>query len=185
MASLVYTTSQSLNDLEGIIELQRNNLAVNLAIDEISSQGFVTVVHHVDDLKKMNYIEQHVICKDGEKVVAYLLSMTVHSQNDIPVLIPMFDLFKKISFMDKSVAAYNYIVVGQVCIDKDYRGQGVLDKCYAFYKDCFKRKYDFAITEIATRNQRSIKAHERIGFNEIHRYTSADNEEWSIVVWEW
>ena len=185
MKSLVFTTAASYKDLKGIIELQKNNLPVNLTNDIILKEGFVTVVHDLAVLKKMNDIEQHVICKDGDKVVAYLLAMTAAVQHDIPILIPMFDSFQKISFHGKPVADHNYIVVGQVCVDKNYRGQGVLDKCYLFYRDHFINKYDFAITEIATRNTRSVKAHQRIGFDEIYRYTSVDGEEWSIVVWGW
>jgi ribosomal protein S18 acetylase RimI-like enzyme len=185
MKQLAYTTTSSGNDLLRIVELQKENLPVNLTHDIILKEGFVTVVHDLPVLKKMNDLEQHIICKDEEKVVAYLLAMTAAAQHDIPVLIPMFELFKTIDYLGKPVSHHHYIVVGQVCVDKNYRGQGILDKCYEKYREQFKNKYDFAITEIATRNTRSIKAHQRIGFKEIYRYVSPDNEEWSIVVWEW
>jgi GNAT superfamily N-acetyltransferase len=185
MTSLVYTTANSANDLFGIIALQQNNLQLNLTAEEIKEQGFVTVVHSYEALKALNDIEQPIICKDGDKVVAYLLAMTAASQNAIAVLKPMFEIFDSILYQGKAVSEYNYIVVGQVCVDKNYRGKGILDKCYATYRDCFKQQYDFAITEIATRNLRSIKAHQRIGFNEIHQYISPDNEAWSIVAWHW
>jgi GNAT superfamily N-acetyltransferase len=185
MTSLVYTAANSTNDLLGIIALQQNNLQINLTTKEIKEQGFVTVVHSYEALKTMNDIEQHIICKDGDKVVAYLLAMTAASQNAIPVLKPMFEIFDAIEYRGKTVADCNYIVVGQVCVDKNYRGKGMLDKCYDKYRDCFKQQYDFAITEIATRNQRSVKAHQRIGFEEIHQYISPDKEEWNIVAWQW
>lgn len=185
MSALIYTTATSEKDLLGIIELQKNNLPANLTAEEISEQGFVTVIHSMGDLKKMNDIEQHIICKDQEKVVAYLLAMTSRSKNDIPVLVPMFDVFEDLSYLGKPVSTYNYIVVGQVCVHKNYRGRGILDKCYETYKKSFKEKYDFAITEIATTNPRSINAHKRIGFTEIHKYISPDMNVWSIVAWNW
>ena len=77
MSSLIYTTAQTEMDLLGIIELQKNNIAPHLTPEEMKSQGFLTVVHTLEDLKKMNDIEKHIICKDGEKVVAYTLAMTV------------------------------------------------------------------------------------------------------------
>jgi len=118
-------------------------------------------------------------------VIAYLLAMTVYSKADIPALIPMFELFDQTPFREKPISGYTYLVVGQVCVDKNYRGQGVLDQCYEAYKKQFQSKYDFAITEIAIKNQRSINAHKRIGFSEIHCYEAPNGEEWSIVVWEW
>lgn len=185
--NLMYTRAESEKDLEGIIALQKKNLPTNLTAEEIVSQGFVTVIHNRQDLEKMNAIEQHIICKDEEhdKVVAYLLCMTAASKKDIPVLVPMFEIFDEIFYFGKRVSDYNYMVVGQVCVDKNYRGQGVLDYCYQLYRQSFKDKYDFAITEIACSNTRSLNAHKRIGFTEIHHYTSSVPELWSIVAWKW
>lgn len=182
---IVYTTADSDKDLPGILDLQKRNLPAHLGEDEIKSQGFVTVVHSAGDLRKLNAIERSIIAKNNDTVIAYLLAMTAASKADIPVLIPMFDMFEKIQLNNKPVSQYNYLVVGQVCVDKAYRGQGVLDNCYAAYRDHFQQTYDFAITEISLRNQRSIRAHQRIGFSEIMRYTASDKEEWSIVIWEW
>src|SRR5688572_31303460 len=133
-------------------------------------QGFVTVEHTLDNLQKMNEIEPHIIAKIDRQVIAYLLAMTPAFQDSLPVLKPMFQVFESLRYKGKAVAACRYIVVGQVCVDKVYRGQGILANCYQAYKNIFQPKYDFAITEIATRNIRSINAHKRIGFNELHRY---------------
>ncbi len=182
---IVFKTASSKNDLQGILELQRVNLSANLTHDEIKSQGFVTVNHTFDQLSKLNEYEKHIIAKDNDKIIGYLLAMTQKSESDIPILVPMFKAFNETSFNGKKIAEYNYIVVGQVCIDKSYRGQGVLDKCYDTYKKHYDDKYDFAITEIAKTNTRSLSAHKRIGFKEVKTYTSPDNIEWIIVIWNW
>ena len=77
------------------------------------------------------------------------------------------------------------MVVGQVCVDKQYRGQGIFDQVYVTYKNYYLNKYDFAITEIANTNIRSLNAQKRIGFKEIHSYLAPDNTEWVVVVWDW
>jgi predicted GNAT superfamily acetyltransferase len=182
---IVYTTSQNDNDLAGILNLQRNNLAGNLQQEEVQSQGFVTVMHRMEDLQKMNAIEQHIIAKDKDTVVAYLLAMTEDSKHDIPILVPMFEIFETIQYKNKTLSEYNYMVVGQVCVDKKYRGQGVLDRCYDLYIKTFRRRYDFAVTEIAISNKRSLNAHKRIGFETIHEYVAPNGEKWAIVVLEW
>jgi len=182
---ITYAISKTDKDLAGILDLQKQNLAQRLTQNEIESQGFVTVNHTLEDLRKLSSYEQHLIIKDDDTIVGYLLAMTKNSKRDIPILIPMFDIFNKIRYKQKLVSEYNYLVVGQVCIAKNYRGRGLLDECYKAYKKQFKEKYDFAITEIALTNQRSINAHRRIGFSEIHRYTDMNNTEWSVVVWDW
>jgi L-amino acid N-acyltransferase YncA len=182
---ITYTTSKTKEELEQILALQQQNLAVGLTAEEIAAQGFVTVSHSFDDLYKMNELEAHVIAKDNDRVIAYLLAMTIRSRFDIPILLPMFELFENVTYQHKKIADYNYMVVGQVCVAADYRGQGIFDACYAAYKSYFKDKYDFAITEIATRNQRSLNAHKRVGFETIHSYAAPDGEEWNIVLWKW
>jgi hypothetical protein len=185
MPSLTYTIAKTDNELKGIMELQKQNLPSVLSKEEIASQGFVTVVHSLIDLQKMNAIEQHIICKDEEKVVAYVLAMTTAARNDIPILIPMFDLLETLEYKVKKVSEHAFIIVGQVCVGKDYRGQKVFDQCYSAYRNNFQQRYDFALTEIATRNTRSMQAHARVGFIELHRYTAENGEAWSLVIWPW
>lgn len=180
-----FTVSDSENDLQEILALQKANLARLLTLEEAKSQGFVTVQHRYDELKRLNDIEKHIVAKDRGCIVAYVLAMTKQSRHDLPILIPMFEIFDTIKYMDKVIADYNYIVVGQACVDKGYRGKGILDKCYEEYKQRLYKKYDFAITEIACKNLRSVNAHRRIGFKEVHRYTASDGTEWSIVIWDW
>jgi ribosomal protein S18 acetylase RimI-like enzyme len=182
---ILYTTANSRNDLEGILNLQKRNLAPGLTKDEIQTQGFVTVDHSFEQLEVLNEHEKHVIAKDNEKLIGYLLAMTKRSRFDIPILVPMFELFDTLSYNGKLISEYNYLVVGQVCIDKAYRGQGILDHCYETYRQHYSTRYDFAITEIATKNSRSLKAHKRIGFKEINIYASPDQTEWSVVLWDW
>jgi predicted GNAT superfamily acetyltransferase len=182
---IIFTTSTTDNELAEIITLQKQNLPANLTAAEMQEQGFVTVVHSLDDLKKMNQFEQHLVIKDTDTIVGYLLAMTKKSQFDIPVLVPMFEAFEQVSYQNKLLADYNFIVVGQVCIDKGYRGKGLLNKSYQAYKKIFSSKYDFAITEIATANQRSLNAHKTVGFREVHQFTDINQIEWSIVLWDW
>ena len=182
---IYFTTAKSDDEIFQIIELQKNNLPQNLTAEQIASQGFVTVVHSFETLKKMNNTEASIIAKDGESVIGYLLAMTNESRNEFPVLIPMFNAFDEVVYYNKRISAYHYLVVGQVCIAYGYRGMGILDDCYAAYKNHFINKYDFAITEIHKNNNRSIKAHLRIGFELVHSYKDTNGDEWDIVIWDW
>jgi L-amino acid N-acyltransferase YncA len=185
LAMISYSTASTDEDLRGILQLQQQNLAVALSETEIRSEGFVTVKHSLDDLQRLNNMEQHVIAKKDEKVVAYLLAMTEDSKDDIPLLRPMFAVFQELSFAGKMLTHYRYLVVGQVCVGKGYRGQGILDQCYRWYKQNYSDKYDFAITEIDAINLRSLAAHKRVGFRELHRYPVPGGKEWVIVLWDW
>jgi predicted GNAT superfamily acetyltransferase len=180
-----FTTSQTDDDLLQILALQKANLPKNLTPGQMASQCFVTVNHSFETLQKMNATEQSIIARANGQVIGYLLAMTSAAKDDIPVLVPMFHAFDNILYRQKKISEYRYLVVGQVCIDEAWRGQGILDSCYAAYKEHFKSKYDFAITEISLKNARSINAHRRIGFSTVHIYTDPEGHEWDVVVWDW
>ena len=184
MKKLEYTTLATNQEIEQLLALQQSNLPNNISPDEALAQGFVTVEHDFELMKAMNDAEAHIIAKDGEAVVGYCLVMLESFQDRIPVLQPMFDLFATLHYKEKPLSNYNFFVMGQVCVDKAYRGQGVFDGMYAALGETYGDKYDFVITEIATRNIRSIKAHQRVGFELLHQYTDPRGEAWDIVLWE-
>jgi ribosomal protein S18 acetylase RimI-like enzyme len=74
--------------------------------------------------------------------------------------------------------------MGQICIDKAFRGQGIFDKLYAGHKEIYSQNYDCIVTEVATRNTRSLRAHQRVGFNTIHKHTD-ETDDWEVMVWDW
>lgn len=182
---IIYNAASSTADLEGILQLQKQNLSKNITPEERIDQGFVTVDHDLQLLKKLQKSNPHIIAKNGEKVIGYVLTMTKIFRNDIPVLLPMFQIFDKVPYRDKRISDYDYMLVGQVCVDKSFRGQEVFKKLYEFYRKIYKDKYDFAITEVAAENKRSLRAHEKIGFKILHSYTGSDGTEWKIIVWNW
>lgn len=179
-----FTRTETKQDLWGILALQKENLIQNISAEEKETQGFVRVQHSIEDMESLHSIEPHIIAKDGHLVAAYCLAMTKHSREDIPMLIPMFEQFEKLDFKGKKASEYNYMSVGQVCVGKDYRGQGIFQRLYETYRDTFREKYEFAITEVSTQNLRSLKAHQKIGFEVVKTFKD-EFEEWAIVIWDW
>ncbi|WP_299155967.1 GNAT family N-acetyltransferase [uncultured Tenacibaculum sp.] len=170
-----YKTTTTNEELEQILYLQANNLPQNLTPIEKKEQGFVTVHHTFSLLKKMHNIHPHIIAKDKEKVIGYALSMSKIFRNEIPVLVPMFNEIDKFFKKEKI-----YILMGQVCIDKNYRGKGVFRGLYNEMKTVFSNSYECIITEIDSANTRSLNAHKAIGFKELLTY-QANNQDWIVV----
>lgn len=176
--------SETTQELQGILDLQKVNLLSEISEKESADQGFVTVRHSIEQLMLMHSLEPHVIAKDGEKVIGYILAMTKESRHLVPVLVPMFKQFDHLDFKGKLLSDYDYMVIGQICVDKSYRGQGIFDQMYKLYRSTFSDRYDFAITEIALSNFRSLKAHQRVGFKIIHEFDDS-TQNWSIVLLDW
>jgi len=179
-----YTTAASQADIQQILELQWINLPQNISTSEAKDQGFVTVHHDSDILTAMNEKFQHVIAKHKGKVIGYTLVMLPEFGKQIPVLAPMFDKINQLTYNDKALKKTPYFVMGQVCVDKNFRGHGVFHGLYQKMKMEMSAHFDCIITEIATRNTRSMRAHEKVGFKTINIYATSE-EEWAIVAWDW
>jgi ribosomal protein S18 acetylase RimI-like enzyme len=171
-------------ELQQILNLQQKYLAGHNSLAEEKEQGFVTVHHTLQKLQQMHALAPSVIVKDGDDVIAYALVMLTDAAGLIPELASMFQMLGNISYNHQPLSTYRYYVMGQICVDKAYRGQGVFEMLYAKHKDLMKDNYDFVVTEIATRNTRSIRAHEKAGFKLLHRFTD-EREEWDVVIWNW
>ncbi|MEW7289816.1 GNAT family N-acetyltransferase [Aquimarina sp. 2304DJ70-9] len=179
MKKIDYTCTSTIDELEQIIQLQHHNLPSSISITEKQKEGFVTVQHDLDILKRMNDLQPHIIAKDDDNVVGYALSMVKDFKNDIEVLKPMFDKIDR-QIGDK----ISYVVMGQICIDKAYRKQGIFKGLYHKMRDELKSKYNLLITEVAANNNRSLQAHYTVGFTDLLVY-DAKGITWHIVQWDW
>ncbi len=172
------------HDLQQILHLQNENLIQNLDETEIRSQGFVTLRHDFKILEQMHNLAPSVIIKDDDKVVAYALTMLPECRQLMPDLEPMFAIFDKLLWNNELLNNYRFYVMGQVCIAKEYRGKGLFEKLYQHHKKNYQPQFDLCITEISIRNHRSLRAHEKMGFKNIH--THRDKlDEWVVVGWDW
>jgi len=185
MEDIIYKPCASEEEISSILKLQNENHYSTLSNEEMAAEGFLTCKHSLKLLIELNRVAPHIIAVSNDKVIAYLLTMTAKAEASMPSLKHMFQEFKTITYNNKAITDSNYLIVGQVCVGKGYRGVGVLNNCYELYINQHQKKYDFAITEIATRNKRSLNAHLKIGFKEIHKYYSPEGEEWSIVILDW
>lgn len=168
-----------------MIKLQQENLPAKLSVEELRQQCFVTVVHDFSILKRMNETGHHVIAKDGDNVIGYALVMLPQFSNEIEILKPMFEKLGLVNWNGKVLNKYRHFVMGQVCIHKAYRGLGIFDKLYLGLRDQMRDDFDLCITEVATRNQRSLKAHLRVGFSTALHYADPGGEDWELIVWDW
>jgi GNAT superfamily N-acetyltransferase len=179
-ATIVTTTAE----LQQILALQQRNLKQNISEGEKKEQGFVTMQSTLPMLESIHALAPSIIVKDGDKVIGYALVLLPEGRSLYPDLDPLFQLFETLQWKDKPVSHYRFYIMGQVCVDKDYRGQGVFDLLYQTHKEYYSENYDFIITDISSSNQRSIRAHERVGFKIIHTYRDV-LDEWEVVLWNW
>ena len=179
MKPILYKRASTLNELEQIRALQLQNSSQNISSEEKLQEGFVTVQHSVALLEQMNSACAHIIAKDNDAVVGFALVMLSGFRNEIKALIPMFERIDELIPKDRT-----YVVMGQICVDKNYRKQGIFRGLYHFYREELQHQFDYLITEVAAINLRSMQAHGAIGFKIIDTYNE-DGIVWNIILWDW
>ena len=183
---MIYRPAETKNDLKQILGLQSLNIKkeVNGRIKNPNidnEQGFVTVKHTLSMLYKMSEIYPHVVASDNKHIQGYALVLLKELCSEIPVLIPMFDRLKVLSFKGDTFNKLNYFIMGQICVSKAYRGQKVATQLYHTLSDQMSKDFDYMVTEVSEHNKPSMKMHLNVGFEIIDTYRTED-EEWNILI---
>jgi GNAT superfamily N-acetyltransferase len=183
LPAITFQAATITDHFEQIITLQNQNLYKSLTAEQQDQQGFVFAEHTVELLRQMSTQIPQVIALYQDKVIGYNLAMTAAMEKELPSLEPMFKEFHKSRYRGKVLTAYKFFVGGQVCVDKDFRGLGVLSKLYNATADLVGNAYELCVTEIAVRNANSLKIHQKMGFEiaGTHRDGFGD---WYVVVWD-
>jgi len=179
MGNVTYKRAETDGELHQILELQRINIPSVISEEERQAEGFVTVHHTFEILKAMNDKCPHVIAISNNKVVGYALCMLSVFKEEIEVLRSMFQQIDNCLQAEET-----YFVMGQICIDKRSRKQGVFRGMYGFMRQEMNRVYDMIITEVDAENLRSLNAHYAVGFKHLHSYNSK-NQNWELISWDW
>lgn len=181
---LQITRVTNAQELIGIQQLQAENLRKHIDAAEAASQGFLMAEYSLEFLHAMHQAAPSIIAKDGEKVVGYALVATQDIRDEHDLLADLFNTIDQTQFEGNTLKNSSYVVVGQLCVAKDYRGHGLVQQLYGHFKKCLEDQFDFCITDVAQANTRSLKAHKNTGYQVIDTL-SYGGIDWDIVLWDW
>jgi GNAT superfamily N-acetyltransferase len=180
---IVFDVASMDQHFEQILQLQRRNLFSSISEEQQARQGFVFAEHTVPLLKMFAAQLPQVIAVSNSKVIGYNLAMPVSMKNEIPSLVPMFTEFERCEYRGRPLPTYRFMVGGQVCVDKDFRGQGLLSRLYHETRNRLPPGYQLCVTEVAARNNAGLRAHQKMGFEVVRTYHDG-KELWKVVVWD-
>jgi hypothetical protein len=181
---IVIKRVSDITELEGIRKLQEDNLKKNLTESDAETQGFVTAEYSIAFLETLHKASPSIIAKDRDLVIGFALVAPKSIRHQHDLLADLFNGIDKIIYKNESLKNTRYVVVGQLCVAKDYRGIGLVQQMYQQFKSSLIREYDYCITDVAENNPRSLKAHLKTGFQVVDTLIYGDLG-WNIVLWDW
>lgn len=179
------TLARTPTHLKQILKLQAAN--VRDALDEPTAiaQGFVTATHSLKMLQEMTASATSVIALRNRRVVGYCLAMTAEYGRTIPVLTAVVDRQDAAIFRGAALGESGYLAMGQICVAEEARGKRLPDRMYKYLRGCYHPRFPYCVTAIDARNTRSLRVHERVGFEQVDRFVAPDGRDWIIVAWDW
>lgn len=148
----------TLNDIEGVLDLQKLYLVSNLSEEE-KKAGFVTTPFSVDQLTFVINNGGLFLAKDNAKTIAYIFAESWDFFSQYPIFEHMIRLFPTLSFLNFGINTTNSFQYGPICIDKEYRGKGLINSLFEFMRIHIEKRYPLAVTFINKTNAPSLKAH--------------------------
>ncbi|HLV40375.1 GNAT family acetyltransferase [Xanthomarina sp.] len=173
---MIKTRIGTKNDIDGILALQEKNLYRNLN-DVERKEGFVTTpftVNQIEEIIKENGL--FVAITKNNELVAYAFAGSWNYFEQWEIFNFMVSRFPKLSFHGNKITTENSFQYGPVCIDKNYRGQGLLNQIFEEMRIEFLKAYPISITFINKINVISEKAHTRkLGWEIIDEFEFNNN----------
>ena len=169
-------------ELIGILALQQANLRKNVSEEEALSQGFLMAEYDLGFLQTLHAKSPSVIAKDGDQVVGYSIVALPEDAKQHDLLADLVRNIERCRYQNEAIS--NYAIVGQLCVDKQYRGQDLVQSLYGAFRDHYADNYTYCVTDVAQANTRSLRAHQKRGFQVIDTLEYGGIA-WDIVLWDW
>lgn len=173
--------------VEDIRSIQQKNLKKNLG-DKAYSDGYLMAQMTSKNLD--SYLSKHgaIIAFDFNKMhlAGYALFTDNETASSLEIFKPIFKRFDHLFYNGKNLSKWKSFTFIQACVDKNYRGTGIIYKLNEVLKD-YARSYGYQIAHglIAKDNSRSLNVHvNKIGATVIGKIRSLETD-WNIVVFDY
>jgi len=174
-------SSATLNDIDEVLELH-SKYQIDSISHEDKKDGFVTTSFTKEQLAKVINEEQGLfIARKNDKVVAYVMCGSWKFCSIWPIFTQMVQDLPKLSYLGQAITTENSYQYGPVCIDKNVRGSGVLEALFDFAREEMSQRYPIMVTFINKINQRSFKAHTRLGLEVIAEFSFNNNHYYELA----
>ena len=174
--------AKSDTELVGILALQQANLRKNVSEEEALSQGFLMAEYNLEFLQALHAKSPSIIAKDGDQVVGYSIVALPEEAKQHDLLADLVRNIERCRYQNEEIQ--NYAIVGQLCVDKEYRGQDLVQRLYGAFRDHYAESFTYCVTDVAQANTRSLRAHQKRGFQVIDTLEYGGIV-WDIVLWDW
>jgi hypothetical protein len=168
-------------DLPSLLELQEANLLGNLPTEQ-QKDGFLSAHFAAEQFAQMNREAAVVVAEDHGRIVGYACSAGVNFSRQFPILDAMIATFGRLTYLGTTLIDARVCIYGPVCVDRAWRGRGVLRGVVARIKEELAGQFDVAAAFISKVNSRSLAAHvDGLGMTVLGDYAFGAGRYWIVA----
>lgn len=171
-----------IHDIPAILDLHSRYHLSSIAPEDIA-HGFVTTSFTQAQIK--NLIEQEqgiVVAYERGQIAGYIMAASWEFWSQWPMFVYMIENLHKLTFDNQPLTTENSYQYGPVCIAREFRGQGLLERMFEYSRQHMVRRYPYLVTFINKRNPRSFIAHtQKIGLQVIAEFHYNQNDFYELA----
>jgi predicted GNAT superfamily acetyltransferase len=162
-------------DFPGILRIQSANQIANLSSEE-REQGFLSAQFSLEQIAAMAGDLGIIVAAESGTVLGFLCGFRCDFNTGSPVIAGMLETFAGVRFDGKPLSASKTFIYGPVCIDRPFRGRGLLHGLYEAQKRELAGQFDVGVAFVSRSNPHSLKAHVAgLGMTEVGEFEVKGN----------
>ncbi|GAB2786371.1 GNAT superfamily N-acetyltransferase [Hymenobacter luteus] len=171
-----------IGDIDGVLALHRKYQLATIA-EEDKPDGFVTTAFAREQLMQLIEQEQGLsVATHQGQVVAYVMAASWQFWAEWPIFAFMIEQLPTLTYADRQLSTENSYQYGPVCVDKAYRGSGLLERIFEFSREQMAARYPVLVTFINRINGRSYAAHtQKLGLEVIREFAFNGNHYYELA----
>ena len=171
-----------IKDIEKVLELH-SKYQIDSIKQEDKKDGFITTAFTKEQMVDLITLEQGLfIAIENEKIVAYVMSASWKFWSRWPMFAFMMEDLPNLEYLGQKLTVQNSYQYGPVCVDKEYRGSGVLEKLFDFARENMAKRFPILVTFINKINPRSYEAHtKKLKLEVIKEFSYNNNNYYELV----
>lgn len=169
------------SDLAAVLEVQEANLFENLS-PSARQDGFLSARFSGDEFAQMNTDVSVMVAAEADRIGGYLCASSVELNRRLPLLAAMIACYPDLRFRDRLLSEQASFVYGPVCVDRKFRGRGVLRGLYQALLRQLAGRFDTGAAFIAQDNPRSLAAHvDGLGMHNVGEFEFKQRHYWIVA----
>jgi hypothetical protein len=169
------------SDYTGILDLQSRCLASNLTPEE-REDGFLSAEFSLVHIADMASDLGIVVVRVAKRIVGYMCASRVEFIPRPPILDSMLPCLEGAVLHGKAITQASTFIYGPVCIDREYRGTGLLRRMFSTLKRELAGHFEFGVAFVAADNRRSLGAHvDGLGMTQVCLFEHGGNQYYAVA----